>query len=91
MTPTTPFTLEQLATISRVRRLVSDGRLRELRRRAKISQTTLSRAMGVTRAQISEWEYAGKSPLPDTALRIARALEMLEELANEGAPAASAS
>ena len=68
-----------------VRRWVRDGRARDLRRRAGLSQSEAARAVGVSRRTINSWEHAAHMPTGARALAYGRLLAgLLARLAEEG-------
>jgi len=59
-------------------------RLQRLRKAAGFSQATLAKATGIPASTIKNWEQGRRSPLLDTAARIARALGVsLDDLAGD--------
>jgi transcriptional regulator with XRE-family HTH domain len=63
-------------------------RLKNLRRKAGLSQSQLARAADVPIGTLRNWEYGRRTPLLDAAARLADALGCtIDELAGRGEPA----
>lgn len=63
---------------SEARHAIASGRLREVRERARLSQSELASAIGVTPACVSRWEAGQRLPRGDAAERLAAELRRLE-------------
>lgn len=72
-------------TIARVRRMLVDGSARQHREQARITQTEVAAALGVTPATVSRWESGERTPTTRLALAYAGLLELLEH--DEAVPA----
>jgi DNA-binding transcriptional regulator YiaG len=67
----------EAVAVSDARNAAIDGRLRAVRRRAKLSQADVARAVGVTEATVSRWEAGVRRPRREEALRLSALLEVL--------------
>lgn len=85
--PVMDATEEALAVV-RVRTWLISGRARDIRKRAGLSQADVGRAIGTDGPQISRWESGKAVPYFDSALRLARLLDGLEEIMRDGQDAA---
>jgi transcriptional regulator with XRE-family HTH domain len=75
----TAKSLRRLAAIADGRAAARDGRLRELRVQAGLSQSELAEAVGVTRATIARWELGIRSPARREAERLTTVLNLLRD------------
>jgi transcriptional regulator with XRE-family HTH domain len=60
------------------RRAVEGGRIQRVREAARLSQTELGMALGVTQTAVALWEKGKRVPRGATAERLARLLNDLE-------------
>ena len=65
--------------VSTARHAAADGRLRQARLRAKLSQADIARALGVTEATVSRWESGTRRPRRAEAQQLAALLRLLED------------
>ena len=65
---------------ARIRTL--NGDLAAIRRRARISQEAIGRAVGVTRTTVGRWESGERAPSGQPAVRLANLLRELEAVAS---------
>jgi DNA-binding transcriptional regulator YiaG len=72
-------THEDLLLIANVRNAVNEGRVREIRRRAGLTQDEIASALGVTESCVSHWEAGRRQPRGKVAIRYGRLLAALEE------------
>lgn len=70
---------EALAIV-RVRSWLRTGRARAIRERARLSQADAGAAIGTDGPQISRWESGHATPRRDSALKLARLLDGLDEI-----------
>ena len=75
---TTTFEVLAIAT---ARRACTDGQIRYLRQRFDLSQRELAAALQVSGATLSRWENGRERPTGVRALRLARMLHELLEVA----------
>lgn len=75
---------EEALAVVRVRAWLVSGRAKEIRKRAGLSQADVGRAIGTDGPQMSRWEAGKAVPYFDSALRLARLLDRLEEIAKDG-------
>ena len=75
---------EALALV-RVRRMLADGRARQARERARLSQVEVAHALGVVPATVSRWESGQRVPETRHALAYDELLQAFET--SESAPA----
>lgn len=68
----------RLAAISEGRAAAQDGRIRVIRTQARLSQSELAAALGVTTATVSRWEAGTRRPRSAAAERLARLLRELD-------------
>jgi DNA-binding transcriptional regulator YiaG len=73
-------TVEDTIALAEARMRVLNGDLAAIRRRAKLSQDAIGRAVGVTRVTVCRWESGERVPSGDPAVRLARLLRELEAL-----------
>lgn len=57
--------------------MAKDGRARDVRMTAGLSQSEVGQAVGVTAAAVSRWERGERLPRTDAAIRYARLLHAL--------------
>lgn len=81
---------EEALAVVRVRTWLLSGRARDIRKRAGLSQADVGRAIGTDGPQMSRWEAGKAVPYFDSALRLARFLDGLEEIMRDGQEAAAA-
>jgi transcriptional regulator with XRE-family HTH domain len=74
---------EEALAVARVRSWLRSGRAKAIRKRARLTQADVARAVGTDHPQISRWESGLYSPARGTALRLARLYEQLEEIIRE--------
>jgi transcriptional regulator with XRE-family HTH domain len=74
-----PFGTAALARLSRVRVLAASGQARELRVAARLSQSEIARACGVSPALVCRWELGERTPRGRAAEIYAAILLPLEE------------
>jgi transcriptional regulator with XRE-family HTH domain len=74
---------EEALAVARVRSWLRSGRAKTIRKRARLTQADVARAVGTDHPQISRWESGLYSPARGTALRLARLYEQLEEIIRE--------
>ncbi len=69
--------------LSRARRTLTStpSAVRNLRKRALLTQAEVGAALGVTHAAVSQWEAGNRVPRGDQAVRL---LQLLEEATGEG-------
>ena len=78
--------IEQALEKSRLRqRLPAPATRRALREHAGVSQDTVGKAVGVTRAEVSKWESGSRSPRDGNLDRYLQVLDRLESLKQDGA------
>src|SRR5262245_10688701 len=65
------------------RRSLASGEVCELRRRARLTQSELARAIGGSPAAVSRWESQARRPRGANAERLARIVELLERATQE--------
>lgn len=80
-----PSGADAAVTLARLRADVASGRVREIRERARLSQSEVAEGVGVERSTVAQWE-AGRMPRGDHAARYAALLARLEATAREKAP-----
>lgn len=73
------MTITDLARLQRVRAAAANGRAREVRKRAGLTQAEIADAIGVSQPTIGLWETGKRVPRGAPALRYAEALETLEQ------------
>jgi transcriptional regulator with XRE-family HTH domain len=71
------MTPRDTVAIAKVRRMLADGTARARREEARITQTEMACALGVTHATISRWESGDRVPLTRYALAYASLLDLL--------------
>jgi DNA-binding transcriptional regulator YiaG len=64
--------------ISRVRKLAASGEARQIRQRARLSQSELAADIGTSQSALSLWEAGARRPTGETAIRWLEALDQLE-------------
>jgi len=74
-----PVLTRDLIDVSTARLAAADGRLRETRLRAKLSQGDIAHALGVTEATVSRWEAGVRRPRRAEAQRLAALLRLLDD------------
>jgi DNA-binding XRE family transcriptional regulator len=72
--------IEDLRQIAMVRRLVREGRVREIREAAGMTQESIAEVVMCTPSAISQYESGTRVPSGETALRLAAALNALREV-----------
>ena len=83
---------QEALAVTRVRSWLRTGRARDIRRRARLSQADVARALGTSAAQVNRWERGKAVPVRESALRLARLYGELERvIAAEEAAGAVAS
>ncbi len=75
------MTVDETVAIAEARVRVENGELVSIRRRAKLSQEAIARAVGVSRVAVCRWEAGGRLPSGKPAARLAELLRKLEEVA----------
>lgn len=73
----TKATQEKALALSKLRADVRNGRAKELRERAKLSQSEVAHSIGASRAAVSLWETGRRMPRGEPALRYAQLLAAL--------------
>ena len=71
---------QEAVTVAQVRSWLRTGRAKAIRRRAGISQAEAALAVGTDGPQISRWETGKSVPYRDSALKLARLYNQLEEI-----------
>jgi DNA-binding transcriptional regulator YiaG len=70
-----------LVSLVEIRAALATGRVRELRQRARLSQSEFARAIGVSPAAVSRWESQARQPSEESAERLVRIMRVLERAA----------
>lgn len=78
------MTPEDTIALAEARIRVGNGDLAVIRRRAKLSQDAIGRAVGVTRVTVCKWEAGTRQPSGDAAVRLAKLLRALEAVTKGG-------
>jgi transcriptional regulator with XRE-family HTH domain len=68
---------DDLLLLAETRRMARDGRARNVRTTAGLSQSEVGQAVGVTAAAVSRWERGERLPRSVAAIRYARLLHAL--------------
>jgi DNA-binding XRE family transcriptional regulator len=69
--------LGDLEAIARIRRLVREGRVRDIRLAAGVTQEEIADVVGCAPSAISQYESGARMPSGEFALRYAAAIETL--------------
>jgi transcriptional regulator with XRE-family HTH domain len=73
------MTARELILLGWMREQLASGRAREVRERARISQSEVARLLGVKPNAVSRWETGERRPRGTTGVRYAKLLERLSE------------
>jgi transcriptional regulator with XRE-family HTH domain len=71
---------EEEIAVARVRSWLRSGQARAIRRKTGMSQADVARAIGADMSRISRWESGACAPHRDSALKLARLYDGLEEI-----------
>lgn len=74
------MTADDTIALAEARFRVGNGDLTAIRRRVKLSQEAIGRAVGVSRVTVCRWESGQRVPSGDAAVRLAKLLRDLEEV-----------
>lgn len=74
---------DSAVTLARLRADVVSGRARDIRERARLSQSEVAEAVGVTQPTVAGWEAGRKMPHGERAARYADLLARLERAETE--------
>ena len=75
------MTIEETVALAEARVRVARGDLAAIRHRAGLSQEAIGRAVGATRTTVCRWEQLERVPSGAPAIRLARLLRELEQVA----------
>jgi DNA-binding transcriptional regulator YiaG len=72
------MTAEDTIALAEARVRAGNGDLEAIRRRVKLSQDAIGRAVGVSRVAVCRWENGERAPSGEPAVRLAKLLRELE-------------
>jgi len=67
--------VSELQQRARLARTIRDGRAREIRQEANVTQAEVASELGVTKAAVSAWELGRRRPRGELALRYGQLLD----------------
>jgi DNA-binding transcriptional regulator YiaG len=73
---------DDLIMLARLRARLADGTARQIREQAGLRRAEVADAVKVSTATLQRWEVAAQSPCGPPALRYARVLDRLAQLAD---------
>jgi len=76
-------TAEEAVMLARLRADTASGRAREIRKRARLSQSEVAAAVGVTQPTVGAWEAGRMMPHGKAAAAYAALLERLAKIGRE--------
>jgi DNA-binding transcriptional regulator YiaG len=74
--------MTEVLAIAQLRADLVSGHARAIRKRARLSQADIARAVGVDQPTVARWE-TGRVPRRDHAVRYAELLRQLDQMAQE--------
>ena len=77
---------EETIALAEARVRVGNGDLAAIRRRVKLSQDAIGRAVGVSRVTVCRWENGERAPSGAAAVRLAKLLRELEAIGGTPPP-----
>lgn len=77
------MTLDELELVVKVRRWIKNGRAREIRLMAMLSQAEVAAAIGTTMSAVNRWESGQRVPRTEQAIAYGRLLVMLQKVTGE--------
>ena len=80
------MTVEETVALAEARVRAADGELVAIRRRARLSQEAIARAVGVSRVTVLRWENGERAPSGEPAVRLAKLLRELEAVESRSRP-----
>jgi DNA-binding transcriptional regulator YiaG len=75
------MTADDTVALAEARVRVANGDLETIRRRTKLSQESIARAVGVSRTSVLRWEMGERVPSGEPAVRLAHLLRELDRVA----------
>jgi DNA-binding transcriptional regulator YiaG len=78
------MTAEDTIALAEARVRVGNGELAAIRRRVKLSQDAIGRAVGVSRVTVCRWENGERMPSGEPAVRLAKLLRALDAVKGAG-------
>jgi DNA-binding XRE family transcriptional regulator len=81
--------IDEAVALARLRADLASGKAREVRKRARLSQADVARAVGVDPQTVTNWEAGRRMPRGETAIKYATLLHELENVSQEEKPWAS--
>ena len=74
-----PFIIKKVSEKSELERLLTSGTAREIRKTARLSQTDIAQACGVSTTTVSRWEKGTRFPNHKAAKRYRRVIQQLQD------------
>ena len=81
-----PFIVRKVSEKAELERLLTSGTAREIRKTARLSQTDIARACGVTTTTVSRWEKGTRFPNHKAAKRYRRVIQQLQNALKTHSP-----